>query len=142
MSHLRARCQDMFSRFSVGGVCNVLTVNPTTLRSSPKRHLISADAAVASLAFWATRTYLPLYEVFGAVTFRSLASRRVLTVGLLVAESCEGARLHVGAARNAICSRWLVGPDPFILLAIVAAAPPARNFAPTMHVIGIFSICR
>jgi hypothetical protein len=26
MSHLRARCQDMFSRFSVGGVCNVLTV--------------------------------------------------------------------------------------------------------------------
>jgi len=81
VSHLRARCQDMFSRFSVGGVCNVLTVNPTTLRSRPKKHLISADAAVASLAFWATRTYLPLYEVFGAVTFRSLASRSCLNRG-------------------------------------------------------------
>lgn len=34
MSHLRARCQDIyiFSRFSVGGVCNALTVNPTTLK--------------------------------------------------------------------------------------------------------------
>jgi hypothetical protein len=35
-----------------------------------KKHLISGAAAVASLVFWATRTYLPLYEVFGAVTFR------------------------------------------------------------------------